>query len=58
MGAVPESYGYVRAAKYLGVAPWVLLERDDGRYWTAVAIAFENAESQAQADLSKRGAKR
>jgi len=55
MGSVPEVYGYIRAAKYLGVAPWDLMDRDDGRFWASRAIAIENAESLAQGDKSKRG---
>ncbi len=53
MGAEPESYGYIRAAKYMGVAPWELLDRDDGRYWSSQAIAIQNAENLAQQDLNK-----
>ncbi len=53
MGAVPETYPWVRAAKYLGVPVWALIERDDGRWWAAQAVALENAESLAQQDRDK-----
>ena len=54
MGSIPPVYGYIRAAKYLGVPVWELTERADGRFWMATAIAIENAETLAQQDLSKR----
>lgn len=52
MGAVPETYPWVRAAKYLGVPVWELIERADGQYWKAQAIALGNAETLAQQDLN------
>ena len=54
MGAVPASYPWIRAAKYLGVAPWELIARDDGIWWCNQAIAIENAEHLAQRDMAKR----
>jgi len=53
MGAVPETYPWVRAAKYLGVPVWELIERADGQYWKAQAIALGNAETLAQQDMNK-----
>jgi hypothetical protein len=53
MGAIPETYSWVRAAKYLGVPVWELIERADGLFWKAQAVALENAETLAQQDLSK-----
>lgn len=57
MGSVPASYSYIRAAKYLGVAPWEFIERADGRYWAQQAIAIENAEIKAERQRSRRGKK-
>jgi len=42
---MPEWYPLIRAARYLGVAPWALLER--GAMWTSLALAAERAESVA-----------
>jgi hypothetical protein len=42
----PESYPLVQAAKYLGVAPWELLEQPI--FWRNQALLFMTAEAQAQ----------
>lgn len=44
--AIPEAYPLIRAARYLGVAPWDLLERP--LIWTVWARLFEDAENEAQ----------
>lgn len=45
MGEVPEWYAVIRAAKYLGVAPWELLEQPI--IWKEWAVMAENAEHEA-----------
>ena len=45
MGEVPEWYAVIRAAKYLWVAPWELL--DAPVYWKQWAVMAENAEAEA-----------
>ena len=49
MGEVPEWYELFVAAKYLGVAPWELL--DQPVYWKEWAIAASSAEGSAKASL-------
>jgi len=46
----------IRAAKYLGVPPWELLDRPVA--WREFAIAAENAEMKAQAKVQERASKR
>lgn len=45
MGACPEDYNVVKAAQYLGVAPWELMKQSI--WWRERAIKFMNAEMQA-----------
>jgi hypothetical protein len=45
MGACPEDYNLVKAAQYLGVAPWELMKQSI--WWRERAIKFMNAETQA-----------
>ena len=45
MGACPEDYTLVKAAQYLGVAPWELMEQSI--WWRERAIMFMNAEAGA-----------
>jgi hypothetical protein len=47
MGALPDWYPLLRAARYLKVAPWELLEH--AAAWQHWAILAENAENEAQA---------
>jgi hypothetical protein len=47
-GSAPEWYMVLRAAKYLGVAPWELLEHSS--YWMHIALAAEWAEGKAKED--------
>jgi len=42
----------MRAAKYLGVAPWDLIDRPI--WWMHRALLFEAAENEAQAELNRR----
>ncbi len=46
MGACPDWYPLVRAARYLGVAPWELAERPAA--WQNWALTAEAAESEAR----------
>lgn len=45
-GALPQWYGLIRAARYLGVAPWELAEKP--AIWRDWAVAAESAEVEAQ----------
>lgn len=56
MGAVPEWYGVVRAAKYLGVAPWDLMERS--HVWVDWALTAEKAEDEAEKARQNRANRR
>lgn len=44
MGEQPASYPVFRAARYIGCLPWELMEREDGRWWMAEALATERNE--------------
>lgn len=55
MGRMPEWYPLVRAARYLGVAPWELLEQPSA--WMDFALIAESAENEAQAMVAKQGNK-
>ena len=52
MGDVPDWYITVRAAKYLGVAPWELLDRPV--IWTSWALEASNAEDSARKQKEQR----
>lgn len=52
MGTLPEWYALVRAARYLGVAPWELLEQPVA--WMEWALTAESAENEAQDIIAKR----
>lgn len=54
MGALPDWYPLIRAARYLGVAPWELL--DQSSLWLRWALTAETAENEAQAELAKQRA--
>jgi len=45
MGRCPEDYHLVKAAQWLGVAPWELMEQSI--WWRDRAIMFMNAEAEA-----------
>ncbi len=53
MGEAPSWYFTLKAAKYLGVAPWDLLERPV--WWQEVALAAEAAEAAASKQQQSRG---
>jgi hypothetical protein len=46
MGACPDWYAFIQAAKYLGVAPWKLLKQ--GVWWQDKALIAMSAEAQAR----------
>jgi len=48
----PDWYPLMRAARYLHVPPWDLLDKPF--YWQAWALAAEQAENEAQAELARR----
>lgn len=52
MGACPEWYPLLRAARYLGVAPWELLERP--RVWVDWAGTAEAAELDARRIIQQK----
>lgn len=54
MGTCPEWYPLLKAARYLGVAPWELLEQP--RMWFEWALTAQAAENEAQTMLLKKGA--
>lgn len=45
IGEVPAWYTLVKAARYLGVAPWDLARKP--LWWTHVALASQGAEAHA-----------
>jgi hypothetical protein len=53
---VPDWYPLLRAAKYLGVAPWDLAERP--AHWMHLALAAESAELGASEQRAKLAQKR
>jgi hypothetical protein len=53
---VPDWYPLIRAAKYLGVAPWDLAERP--AHWMHLALAAEGAELGASEQRAKLAQKR
>jgi hypothetical protein len=46
MGEAPDWYVHLRAAKYLGVAPWEL--DDQPLFWKNAALVAEDVENQYQ----------
>lgn len=52
MGACPPWYRLIRAAIYLGVAPWDLAERP--LTWVHMAEAAQDAEAHARAIHEKK----
>jgi hypothetical protein len=52
MGSLPEWYTLVRAARYLGVAPWELLEQQSA--WMDWALMAESAENEAQEIVARQ----
>ena len=56
MGSCPDWYVLIRAAKYLGVAPWVLQTQPAA--WMDWALMAESAENEAERARLKRHSKR
>ena len=52
MGEPPDWYIHIRAARYLGVAPWELSEQPV--FWRAAALAAESAENDAREQLNRK----
>lgn len=52
MGELPDWYPLLRAAKYLRVAPWELL--DQAAVWQHWALLAERVESEVQRELQDR----
>ena len=52
MGALPDYYSLLRAARYLGVAPWDLLEQSS--LWQTWALTAEAAEGEAAEEKRKQ----
>lgn len=52
MGALPDWYILLRAARYLQVAPWELAAQPSA--WMEWALAAESAEDEAHAILAKQ----
>lgn len=51
MGAAPDWYRTLSAARYLGVAPWDLANRS--RVWTDWALTAQSAEGEAKEEIMK-----
>ncbi|MGH2478198.1 MAG: hypothetical protein ACRDHW_00865 [Ktedonobacteraceae bacterium] len=51
MGALPDWYPLITAARYLGVAPWDLLEHSS--WWQDKAHIANTAEQQAAEEKRK-----
>jgi hypothetical protein len=56
MGACPDDYAVVQAAKYLGVAPWELMEQSV--WWMKRALMFMTAEVEAQEIIDAHNGRR
>lgn len=54
MGELPDWYPLIRAARYLGVPPWDLL--DQPLLWQHWALMAEMTEGEVQDELAKRNA--
>jgi hypothetical protein len=56
MGEIPDWYETIRAAKYLRVAPWDLL--DQPVFWRNAALSAERAEIRHQEHIDRRNNQR
>ncbi len=56
MGAVPDDYALVQAARYLGVAPWELLGKSI--WWRVRALMFMEEEYEAKQSLDQHNRNR
>lgn len=52
LGHCPPTYDLIRAAKYLGVAPWDLARQHHA--WLELARDYEAAEQKARAHFEKQ----
>lgn len=52
MGALPDWYPLLRAARYLGVAPWDLLRQPT--VWVTWALTSERVEGEVQDLLNEQ----
>jgi len=52
IGEPPDWYALIQAAKYLGVAPWDLIEQSV--FWTDKALIAMSAEHSAQKQIEER----
>lgn len=52
MGSAPPWYFTIKAAKYLGVAPWDLVDKP--AVWVDMALEMESAEKYAENEIRKR----
>lgn len=52
LGALPDWYALIRAARYLNVAPWELLKQP--YFWQRIAITAERIENHVQEELQRR----
>jgi hypothetical protein len=50
---VPEWFRLLRAARYLGVAPWELLRQP--LYWQEWALTAESVEAEVERIMLERG---
>jgi len=53
---MPEWYVFLQAAKYLGVAPWDLI--DHGIAYTNAALVAMDAEAKASRDRERRNSRK
>ncbi len=56
VGYVPDWYPVIKAARYLGVPPWELVDRP--AYWLHVALAAQGAEVSAEQRKSPKSSKK
>ena len=52
MGEAPDWWFHLRAARYLGVAPWDLAEQP--LFWRNIALIAEDVEVTFQQDQQRR----
>jgi len=53
VGTMPTWYPLLRAARYMGVAPWELMDRPIA--WMEWALIAEAAENEAREVMAKKG---
>jgi hypothetical protein len=55
VGEIPHWYALIQAAKYYGVAPWVLAEQ--GIWWQDMALICMDAEARAREFYQRQASK-